>query len=91
MAMMDTGTYEGMGTSLDLSASGMLIESTVQLRVNEEIYFTLQLPGTLVIGIGRLVRQILTSRYGVQFESFQADGQQRIQRFLSKADEISVA
>jgi anti-sigma regulatory factor (Ser/Thr protein kinase) len=92
LAMMDSeGTHEGMGSSLDLSASGMLIESTAPLRVNEEIYFSLQLPDTLVIGTGRLVRQILSSRYGIQFQSFQENGEQHIQKFLSRADETSAA
>jgi hypothetical protein len=58
------------GTIVNISVSGMLVESTQPLEMFSEITFVLQLPGTALptAGHGRVVRHAGGTEYGVEFD-----------------------
>ncbi len=78
------GGRVGLGTTVDLSESGAQIESTLPLRVGDEIRFAFQLPQQApVIGTGELVWQIPPSRFGIRFVAFEDDGAYQVRQFLA--------
>lgn len=72
----------GTGTALDLSTGGMQIDSTVPLKVGDQIRFSLRLPDATVAGGGSIVRQVAGTRYGVVFASLEGDGAAQVGRFV---------
>lgn len=73
------------GTVLNLSERGMLIETDVGVAVGTDIDFKIHLrdmPQPLV-GCGHVVRHDGARRSGVQFYGLEADGSDRVRRFVS--------
>lgn len=72
------------GTALNLSRSGLLLESPVPLRVGDDLRLSLLLPeaAEAVTGAGRVVRQAGPGRCGIAFGPLDAPGQERIQAFI---------
>jgi DNA-binding response OmpR family regulator len=72
------------GTVLNLSERGMLVETDVALDTGTVIDFRIHLrdaPAPL-IGCGHVVRQEGERRCGVQFYGLEADGMERVRRFV---------
>lgn len=77
------GARAGSGTALDISRSGMQLETVVPLHAGELISYTIKLPEGLVAGSGRLVRQVAKNQCGIEFDEMQADDTQRLDRYLA--------
>ncbi len=72
--------------ALNLSVSGMLIESTFELKIGADLDFEFQLPedDTSIRGCGRVVRVAPRNRYGVEFYGLEGDGPQRVQTYIKE-------
>jgi DNA-binding response OmpR family regulator len=70
--------------ALNLSANGMLIESSRPLRLGDELQVAFSLPGDdgPQRGLARVVRQAAASQYGVAFLALDPGGE-RIERFVA--------
>jgi hypothetical protein len=73
-----------VGTVLNLSDSGMLVETDVVIPVGTDIDFRVHLRDTALplIGCGQVVRQEGTRRCGIHFYGLEADGLERVRRFV---------
>jgi DNA-binding response OmpR family regulator len=71
------------GTVVNLSATGMLLETEAELAIGVDIDFRLRLTdgGAPVSGSGHIVRQAGAHRYGVRFYGLEGDGRERVLRF----------
>lgn len=76
------GSQAGLGTALEVSASGTQIESSVPLKVGQSIRFTLRLPSGSVTGAGQVMRVAGQGRYGLRFEKLDPDGG-ALEKFLA--------
>jgi CheY-like chemotaxis protein len=75
-------------TALNLSVNGMLVESSCQLAIGEDVHFTFHLPDSLeaVAGSGTVVRLADgTGQFGIELTHVQGDGRVRIKRFVESA------
>jgi DNA-binding response OmpR family regulator len=72
-----------VGIALNLSAHGMLLQTTGPLAVGDPIQFSFRLPGAFVAGTGTVVRQANGSQYGIRFESLEQDGREQIARYVA--------
>ncbi len=80
-----SATVETISASVvNLSVSGMLIESNQPLRIGEDLDFHFAIPGeeAAVRGCGRVVRLAGRNRYGVEFYGLEGDGIERLQAHL---------
>lgn len=79
------GTAAANARALNLSASGMLIETTSTLEVREEVQLQLRLPpeGDLVRVAGQVVRLAAPSQFGVEFRGVGPRESRRIQGYLA--------
>jgi DNA-binding response OmpR family regulator len=71
------------GDALNLSTHGLLLKTTTTLTVGDRISFAFRLPGALVVGRARVVRQAGAGQFGVLFESLEKDGRARIEAFIA--------
>jgi signal transduction histidine kinase len=86
-----TGSRAGSGTALDLSSTGMQLETEVPLRIGDTIGFAIELPHGAIMGVGDLVRRISNNRCGIEFSLFEGQGEQRLRRYLeSDPESLSV-
>jgi CheY-like chemotaxis protein len=72
-------------TALNLSVTGMLVESSQPLHVGDDLQFAFTLPGDtqLVSGTAIVVRQAnAANQYGVELTRVEGDGRMRIKRFV---------
>ncbi len=70
------------GHTVDLSVSGMLMQSPVALSIGDAMTFSIHLDETRVDGGGTVVRRADPDLYGVFFEQLQGDGHAQIERHL---------
>jgi hypothetical protein len=72
-------------SAVNLSVSGMLLESSRALRIGEDLDFHFAIPGeeAAVRGCGRVVRLAGRNRYGVEFYGLEGDGVERLQAHLA--------
>jgi hypothetical protein len=74
------------GTVLNISEHGMLVETDVPLPVGVDVDFKIHLRdgsgAAPVAGCGQLVRQETDRRAGIRFYGLEADGMERIRRFV---------
>jgi hypothetical protein len=86
--------FEGQGgltvesfvaTVLNLSESGMLVETKAPLAVGTDVDFRFRLRGggEPVAGCGVVVREAGTGRYGVRFYGLEGDGRERVRAFVA--------
>lgn len=70
-------------TSVNLSETGMLVESS-WLEVGDDVHFAFRLPGRpgLVSGCGRVVRQVVPKRFGIEFTDRSGECLELIRSFL---------
>ena len=78
------------GVALDLSTTGMLLLSPVELSVGEDVDFRFHLPGAgpLVAGCGRVVRQAGERRYGVEFYGLEGQGSEDVRRYVEALEPL---
>lgn len=78
------------GMALDLSTTGMLLVSPVELEVGEDVDFRFHLPGAgpLVAGCGRVVRQAGERRYGVEFYGLEGQGGEDVRRYVETLEPL---
>lgn len=75
------------GRALNVSATGMLVQTAVALSVSSEVRFRLELPGFAtstgeIEGRARVVRQASTGEYGMLFVDMEPIGAEMLRRFL---------
>jgi CheY-like chemotaxis protein len=82
------GSVEALwGSILNLSLTGMLVESGFELSIGADLDCAFRLPGdsAAVVGCARVVRQQSPGRYGVEFYALEADGSARVRGFIEGA------
>lgn len=74
------------GTVLNLSMSGMLVETRAQLEVGTDLdfLFVLLTDQPHLGGAGQVVRQAGPRLFGVRFYGLEGDGQERVQAFVER-------
>jgi hypothetical protein len=70
-------------TSVNLSEIGMLVESS-WLDAGDDVHFAFRLPGRpgLVSGCGRVVRQVVPKRFGIEFTDLSGECLELMRSFL---------
>ena len=72
--------------ALNLSTSGMLIESTAKVSLFHEMSFRFKLPGgAQVSGRARAIRQAAANQYGLEFLKLDGDGKDAIDDYVRSA------
>lgn len=84
------GNEPVQATAVNLSTSGMLIESPVPLGVGQDVQLNIPLPdsATPVSGTGWVVREASSSHFGVEFRYLVANGLDRIRRFVESLTKL---
>ena len=74
--------------AMNLSMSGMLLESPVPLAVGDEIQLRFQIPGSesSVATTARVVRVAAAGQYGVEFHRVEADASAQLRAFVAGAE-----
>jgi CheY-like chemotaxis protein len=87
-ASTGAGIHVTVATALNLSESGVLIETDVELHVGDDLDLRLHLPeaASTVIGCGRVVRHAGRHRYGVEFYGLEGDGPDLVRQYVSRVD-----
>lgn len=70
--------------AVNLSFSGLLLESHLSLAIGDEVGLLFRLPNALgpVSAMGRVVRQAAPTQFGVEFRRFDGDGQVQVRQFV---------
>jgi hypothetical protein len=71
--------------AINLSMSGMLLESPIPLGVGDEIQLRFQIPDSesTVATTGRVVRVAGAGQYGVEFRRVEPDASERLRAFVA--------
>jgi CheY-like chemotaxis protein len=84
---LGTGVAERFpAQALNLSRSGILIETSTELGIGDELELEFPLDGETVAGRGRVVRHGAPHFFGVQFAPLPEWAAQRIERFVGAAE-----
>src|SRR5581483_3612094 len=80
----DGGILTVAGTVLNLSEHGMLVETDIDLPIGTDLDFRIHLRDqpTPLVGCGQIVRQQSVRRNGIRFYGLEADGADRVRRFV---------
>jgi CheY-like chemotaxis protein len=75
----------GLGTILNLSVNGVLVETDHPLRLGDGLglRFRLPVPAGPVQGEGRVVRLDRARRFGIEFRALQGGGRDEVARFVA--------
>jgi hypothetical protein len=91
-AVLDDGTIELIGQTVNLSATGMLVQGATILEPGQRVVFDVTIPenGDTVSGEAEIVRHATTERggvdgVGVRFLEFYGDGRERVRAALTRA------
>jgi CheY-like chemotaxis protein len=81
------GTEPTSANALNLSVSGMLLESPVGLAVGDEVQLRFQIPDSehTVATTARVVRVAAPGQYGVEFGRVEGDASERLHAFVTGA------
>jgi len=71
------------GSAVNLSVHGMLLKTKATLAVGDSISFAFRVPGALIAGRARIVRQAGGGQFGVCFESLEGQGRAKIEAFIA--------
>jgi CheY-like chemotaxis protein len=83
---MTVQTQGGDAQALNLSVTGMLVQSSVQLQLFQEMTFRFKLPdGSMVAGRARAMRQAAPGLYGLEFVSLESDSKDAIHDYVRSA------
>lgn len=84
---LGTGVAERFpAQALNLSRSGILIETSAELGIGDELELEFPLDGETVMGRGRVVRRGAPHLFGVQFSPLPDWAAQRIERFVGASE-----
>ena len=73
-----------LGRTMNLSETGMLVQSPAQLHLREDVGFTLRLPGSdPVRGRARVVRASGPDCFGIEFSELEGDCLDDIRDFVT--------
>jgi CheY-like chemotaxis protein len=89
-ARTGSGVEGSTATALNLSVSGMLIDSAAfALHIGDDIDFSFQLPGgdVTIRGCGRVVRQAGRTQFGLEFYGLEGDGRDQIEAWVASRAE----
>ncbi len=76
----------GESQALNLSITGMLVQSAAPLQLFQDMSFRFKLPdGSQVAGRARAIRQAAPGQYGLEFLSLESDGKDAIQDYVRSA------
>ena len=80
-------TQDGADTqALNLSITGMLVQSSTPLQLYQELSFRFRLPdGTQVGGRARAIRQAAPGQYGLEFVTLDSDSKDAIHDYVRSA------
>ncbi len=80
------GVESGLATVLNLSSSGMLVESDFGLQIGDVLDLRFRLPdhAAPVVGSGRVVRRAAANRFGVEFFGLEGDGAEAVRRLVEE-------
>lgn len=89
-ATVRAGAEPIRGLVLNLSLTGLLLESPVALGMGEDLDLRFRLPGAgpEVIGCGRVVRVGSGGRYGIEFYGLEGEGGDHVRRFVEALDPL---
>jgi CheY-like chemotaxis protein len=78
------GVESAAATVLNLSVSGMLIDSTFSLNIGDDVDLSFKLPGSeeTIRGTARVVRQSGRTQFGLEFYGLEGDGRELIEAFI---------
>jgi predicted Zn-dependent protease len=81
---MTVETQDGADTqALNLSITGMLVQSSAPLQLFQEISFRFKLPdGSQIAGRARAIRQAAPGQYGLEFLSLDSDSKEAIHGYV---------
>jgi len=79
-ARTGSGVESSAATALNISTSGMLIDSAFPLHIGDDVDFHFVLPGsdTPIRGCGRVVRQAGRTQFGVEFYGLEGEGREAL-------------
>jgi CheY-like chemotaxis protein len=87
---MEARTGDGVeaqtATVVNVSVSGMLIDSPFPLHVGDDLDVSFQLPASdaVIRGTGRVVRQAGRSQFGLEFYGLEGDGREQIAAYIAR-------
>jgi CheY-like chemotaxis protein len=86
LAVTPDATDVSITQALNISVTGMLVESRAPLAMFQELSFRFRVPdGSRISGRGRVVRQAASNQYGVEFVRLDEDGKSAIQEYVRSA------
>jgi DNA-binding response OmpR family regulator len=79
------GVESQTATVLNISISGMLIDSAFPLRMGDDLDVSFQLPDSdaVIRGTGRVVRQAGRTQFGLEFYGLEGDGRDLIAAYIT--------
>jgi CheY-like chemotaxis protein len=90
-ASLGIGVHSTVALALNLSVSGMLIETDCQLTIGDDVDLRFRLPHGEgdIAGCARVVRHAGPRRYGIEFYGLEADGGDLVRHYLDRLDEAA--
>lgn len=87
-ARTGAGVHAGVATALNLSESGILLETDIELHVGDDLDLRFHLPdaAATVSGCGRVMRHAGRHRYGVEFYGLEGDGPDLVRQYVTRLD-----
>jgi len=87
-ARMATGVHAAVAMAINLSVSGILIETDFDLHVGDDVDLRFHLPEmeTTVVGCGRVVRHAGRRRYGIEFYGLEGEGSEAVERYVEMVE-----
>ncbi len=84
----DIGVHAAVAQALNISSSGILIETDFELHVGDDIdlRFYLAELDSPVVGCGRVVRHAGRRRYGIEFYGLEGDGTETVRRYIERLE-----
>jgi CheY-like chemotaxis protein len=78
------GVESGLATVVNLSVSGMLLETDFRLELGDVLDLRFRLPDSTgpVVGSGRVVRRGATHRFALEFFGLEGEGADEVRRFV---------
>jgi CheY-like chemotaxis protein len=83
-ARMLSGVQAAVAMAVNISISGILIETDFELHVGDDVDLRFHLPEmeTTIVGCGRVVRHAGRRRYGIEFYGLEGDGSEAVERYV---------
>jgi CheY-like chemotaxis protein len=87
-ARSGAGVESYSATVLNLSISGMLIDTPLTLQIGDDLDISFQLPDsdTVIRGTGRVVRKAGRTHFGIEFYGLEGDGQAEIEAYVKSSE-----